>query len=142
MRPASIELRICLVKAQRAFNCMYLGQQEKAKDINIKCVLVIKYIVDNKVINMEVAITKISQNGQVVIPSDIRKDAGIKPSTKFIVFNENGNILLKQINKKSLRKDIRLIDKIMRSETQVKRGKVVKADTKLKDEEIDDLLMA
>jgi len=49
---------------------------------------------------MEVAITKISQNGQVVIPSEIRKDAGIKPSTKFIVFSENGNILLKQIKKR------------------------------------------
>ena len=42
---------------------------------------------------MEVAITKISQNGQVVIPSEIRKDAGIKPSAKFIVFNEDGNII-------------------------------------------------
>ncbi len=91
---------------------------------------------------MEVAITKISQNGQVVIPSEIRKDAGIKPSTKFIVFNEDGNILLKQIKKESLKKDIKLIDKILRSEEQIKIGKITKADTRMKDEEIDDLLMA
>ena len=91
---------------------------------------------------MEVAITKISDNGQVVIPSEIRKDAGIKPSTKFIVFNEDGNIMLKQIKKEALREDILLIEKIRRSEEQVKEGKFVKADTSMTDEEIDDLLMA
>ena len=90
---------------------------------------------------MEVAITKMSENGQVVIPSEIRRDAGIGPSTKFIVFNHNGNILLKQMKKESLARDMELIDKISRSETQVSSGKVVKADAKMKDEEIDDLLM-
>ncbi len=90
---------------------------------------------------MEVAITKISQNGQVVIPSEVRKDAGIKPSTKFLVFNEDGNILLKQIRKESLRNDMILIDKIRKSEDQIKKGKLVKADTRMSDEEIDDLLM-
>lgn len=91
---------------------------------------------------MEVAITKISQNGQVVIPSEIRKDAGIKPSTKFIVFNEDGNIMLKQIKKEALRNDIMLIDSIRRSEKDITRGRVTKADTSMSDEEIDDLLMA
>ena len=91
---------------------------------------------------MEVAITKISENGQVVIPSEIRKDAGIKPSTKFLVFNEDGNIMLKQIKKESLRDDMLLIEKIRRSEEEIKDGKFVKADTTMSDEEIDDLLMA
>ncbi len=90
---------------------------------------------------MEVAITKISQNGQVVIPSDVRRDAGIKPSTKFMVFNEDGNIMLKQINKESLREDMFLVEKIRRSEEQIKHGRVVKADTKMSDDKIDDLLM-
>jgi len=90
---------------------------------------------------MEVAITKISQNGQVVIPSEVRKDAGVKPSTKFLVFNEDGNILLKQIRKESLREDMMLMDKIRRSEDEIKKGRFVKADTKMSDEEIDDLLM-
>ncbi|MBI2651633.1 AbrB/MazE/SpoVT family DNA-binding domain-containing protein [Candidatus Woesearchaeota archaeon] len=90
---------------------------------------------------MEVAITKISKNGQVVIPSEIRKDAGIKPSTKFIVFNEGGSIILKQIKKESLGKDMLLIEKIRRSEEQIKEGKFIKADTSMHDEEIDDLLM-
>ena len=90
---------------------------------------------------MEVAITKISQNGQVVIPSEVRKDAGVKPSTQFLVFNEDGNILLKQIKKESLRDDMVLMDKIRRSEDEIKKGRFVKADTKMADEEIDDLLM-
>ena len=30
----------------------------------------------------------------IVNPAEIRRDAGIKPSTKFLVFNEGGNILL------------------------------------------------
>ena len=91
---------------------------------------------------MDVAITKMSENGQVVIPSEIRKDAGIKPSTKFIVFNEDGNIMLKQIKKEALREDILLIESIRRSEDQIKGGRLVKADTSMSSEEIDDLLMS
>ena len=34
---------------------------------------------------------------------------------------------------------MKLIDKVLRSEDQVKKGKVIKADTSMKDEEIDDL---
>ncbi len=79
---------------------------------------------------MEVAITKISENGQVVIPAEIRKDADIKPSTKFIVFN-----------KEALREDMLLIEKIRKSEEQIKNGKFVKVDTSMDDEKIDDLLM-
>lgn len=91
---------------------------------------------------MEVAITKMSENGQVVIPSEIRKDAGIKPSTKFLVFNENGNILLKQIRKESLVRDIQLMEKIELAEEQIKNGEYVEADTKMSDEEIYDVLMS
>ena len=90
---------------------------------------------------MEVAITKISQNGQVVIPSEVRKDAGVKPSTQFLVFNEDGNILLKQIRKEALRDDMALMDKIRRSEDEIKKGRFVEADTKMVDEKIDDLLI-
>ncbi|MFC1648200.1 AbrB/MazE/SpoVT family DNA-binding domain-containing protein [Nanoarchaeota archaeon] len=89
---------------------------------------------------MEVSLTKLSPNGQVVIPAEIRKEAGLKPSTKFIVFNQGGNIMLKQIRKESLKKDMELIEKIARSEDQVKKGKVTKANTNMSEEEIDDLL--
>jgi AbrB family looped-hinge helix DNA binding protein len=91
---------------------------------------------------MEISITKMSENGQVVIPAEVRRDAGIKPSAKFLVFNENGNIMLKQIKKESLREDMLLLEKIRRSEKEIKKGRVVKADTSMRDDEIDDLLTA
>ena len=90
---------------------------------------------------MEVSITKLSENGQVVIPAEIRRDAGIKPSTKFLVFNEGGNILLKVIKKEVLLRDMRLIESIEKSEENIQKGAFVKADTSMSDEEIDDLLM-
>jgi len=90
---------------------------------------------------MEIAITKISENGQIVIPVEVRKDARIKPFTKFFVFNEGGNIVLKMIRKETLAKDMQLLERIERSEEQIKAGKFTKADTSMRDEEIDDLLM-
>tara|TARA_Y100000310_G_scaffold342555_1_gene446288 strand:- start:1534 stop:1809 length:276 start_codon:yes stop_codon:yes gene_type:complete len=90
---------------------------------------------------MEVSITKLSENGQVVIPAEIRRDADIKPSTKFLVFNEGGNILLKRINKETLVKDIHLIEAIQRSEEGIKKGNFVEAESTMSDKEIDDLLM-
>ncbi len=90
---------------------------------------------------MEVSITKLSENGQVVIPAEIRKDAGIKPFTKFLVFNEGGNILLKVLRKEALARDMHLLEMIEQSEEQIKAGKFTKADTSMAAEEIDDLLM-
>ena len=90
---------------------------------------------------MEVSITKISENGQVVIPVEIRKDAGIKPFTKFLVFNEGGNILLKVLRKEALARDMHLLEMIEQSEKQIKAGKFTTADTSMVAEEIDDLLM-
>ncbi len=90
---------------------------------------------------MDVAITKMSENGQVFIPREVRKDAGVNSSTKFIVFNEGGNIMLKQIKKEALKEDMLLIERIQKSEEQIKEGKFVKTDTSMNEEEIDDLLM-
>lgn len=90
---------------------------------------------------MEVAITKMSENGQVVIPMEIRKDAQLEPFTKFLVFNEGSNILLKMIHKEGLAKDMHLLEMIEQSEEHIKAGKFTKADTSMADEEIDGLLM-
>ena len=91
---------------------------------------------------MEVSITKMSQNGQIVIPAEIRRDAGIEPTAKFLVFNEGGNILLKQLRKENLSKDLQLLEKIQMTESQIANGKYTKAKTTMNDEEIDDLLMS
>ena len=89
---------------------------------------------------MEVAITTLSENGQVVIPAEIRRDAGLKSFTKFLVFNEGGNILLKIIRKETLVRDVHLMDMIERTEEQIKTGKYTSVDTSMGDEQIDDLL--
>ena len=90
---------------------------------------------------MEVSITKMSDNGQIVIPIEIRKNAGIKPSTKFLVFNEKGTIVLRELKKERLLEEMKLIASIERSEKQLKKGKVVKADTNMKNEDIVRLLL-
>jgi AbrB family looped-hinge helix DNA binding protein len=90
---------------------------------------------------MEIAITRMSQNGQVVIPSEIRRDSKIKPKTKFLIFNENGNILLKPIREEMLKEEIGLINRIEKSEEDIKMGRVKRIDSKMDVNEIDDLLM-
>ena len=90
---------------------------------------------------MEVSITKMSENGQVVIPSEVRKDARIKPATKFLVFNDGGNILLKMIKKETLIQDMELMESIQRGENDIKEGRFTKADTSMSPEEMDKLLM-
>lgn len=56
---------------------------------------------------MDVEITKISPKGQVVIPSNIRKMMGIKPSDRFLVFGKGDTILFKKIEKTALEKSFK-----------------------------------
>ena len=59
--------------------------------------------------NMNVAITKISPNGQIVIPSKIRKEMGLIAQEKFLVINEGDNIWLKRLNKENLKNDLKIL---------------------------------
>lgn len=90
---------------------------------------------------MDISFTKLSPNGQVVIPSEIRKKAGFKPATKFIVYNEGRNILLKEITPETLQKDMQLLETIQSSEKQIAKGNVTRATTDMDAEDIDELLM-
>jgi len=90
---------------------------------------------------MEIAITKMSANGQIVIPSEIRKEAGIKPAEKFIVASQGKDILLKRIDKKQLAAEISLMKKIRKAEENIKKGNYLSVDGSLTAEEINDILM-
>ncbi|MBU2638786.1 MAG: AbrB/MazE/SpoVT family DNA-binding domain-containing protein [Nanoarchaeota archaeon] len=90
---------------------------------------------------MGIAITKMSKNGQVVIPAEVREDAKLAPAEKFIVINKEGIIILKSMSRTATAQDFRLIEKILKSEKQIKEGKYVKANTKMSEKEIDKLLM-
>lgn len=89
---------------------------------------------------MELAMTTMSKNGQVVIPSEIRKDAKLKPMTKFIVFNQGNDILLRKIDKRELLGELQLIRDIQESEEQIARGEYIEADTSMSEEKILKLL--
>ncbi len=82
-----------------------------------------------------------SSNGQVVIPSEIRENGMIKPLTKFLVFNKQGNIFLKQIKEDSLIKDMEFVERIRESEEQIKNGEFVSVNVNLEENEIDKILM-
>jgi len=60
---------------------------------------------------MEVDITKISEKGQIVIPSNLRKEMGIKKSDQFLVFGEDSTIILKRLDKPEFQKSIQELSK-------------------------------
>ena len=53
---------------------------------------------------MEVELAKISEKGQIVIPSSLRREMNIRRSDKFLVFGEGNTIILKKIEKPTMRK--------------------------------------
>ena len=53
---------------------------------------------------MQVELTRISEKGQVVIPSSLRKEMGIKKSDQFIIFGESGTVILKKIEMPAIKK--------------------------------------
>lgn len=53
---------------------------------------------------MEVELTRISEKGQIVIPSSLRREMKINKSDQFMVFGENNTIILKKIEKLAIKK--------------------------------------
>jgi len=61
----------------------------------------------------EPEITTISEKGQVVIPHSIRKELGIKPKNKFLVYGRGDTIIMKKLEIPSLKKEWDDIFKLM-----------------------------
>jgi AbrB family looped-hinge helix DNA binding protein len=63
----------------------------------------------------EPEVTTISEKGQVVIPQSIRKQLGIKPKNKFLVYGRGDTIIMKKLELPSLKQEwddiFRLMDK-------------------------------
>jgi AbrB family looped-hinge helix DNA binding protein len=63
----------------------------------------------------EPEVTTISEKGQVVIPKSIRKELGIKPKNKFLVYGKGDTIIMKKLELPSLKKEwadiFRMMDK-------------------------------
>ena len=63
---------------------------------------------------MEVEMTRISEKGQVVIPSSLRNQMKIKKSDQFLVFGEGNTIILKKIEKPAVKKTFDEVAKPLR----------------------------
>jgi AbrB family looped-hinge helix DNA binding protein len=61
----------------------------------------------------EPEVTTISEKGQVVIPQSIRKEMGIKPKNKFLVYGRGDTIIMKKLELPSLKKEWEDIFKMM-----------------------------
>jgi AbrB family looped-hinge helix DNA binding protein len=61
----------------------------------------------------EPEVTTISEKGQEVIPQSIRKELGIKPKTKFLVFGRGDTVIMKKLELPDLKKEWEDIFKLM-----------------------------
>jgi AbrB family looped-hinge helix DNA binding protein len=61
----------------------------------------------------EPEVTTISEKGQVVIPQSIRKELGIKPKNKFLVYGRGDTIIMKKLELPSLKQEWDDIFKLM-----------------------------
>lgn len=61
----------------------------------------------------EPEITTISEKGQVVIPQSIRKELGIRPKNKFLVYGKGDTIIMKKLALPDLKKEWDDIFKMM-----------------------------
>jgi AbrB family looped-hinge helix DNA binding protein len=81
----------------------------------------------------EPEVTTISEKGQVVIPQSIRKELGIKPKTKFLVYGRGDTVIMKKLELPDLKKEWDDIFKMMdRKELKISEKEIQKkiADTR------------
>jgi AbrB family looped-hinge helix DNA binding protein len=75
----------------------------------------------------EPEVTTISEKGQVVIPQSIRKELGIKPKNKFVVYGRGDTIILKKLDLPNLKKEWEEIFKQMdKKELKVSEDEILK----------------
>ncbi len=61
----------------------------------------------------EPEVTTISEKGQVVIPQSIRKELGIKPKNKFLVYGRGDTIIMKKLELPDIKQEWDDIFKLM-----------------------------
>ena len=82
-----------------------------------------------------VATTRMSSKGQVVIPEDIRKRLKLKPGSQFVVVGENDVVILKAISPPSMGEFDALMADARRKakEAGLKRSDITAAIAKVRD---------
>ena len=61
--------------------------------------------------NEKADLTILSEKGQVVIPAKIRLRMGLKPKTKFLVYECNDSVILKKFEEPDLSKELEAVYK-------------------------------
>jgi AbrB family looped-hinge helix DNA binding protein len=61
----------------------------------------------------EPQVTTISEKGQIVIPQSIRKELGIKPGTKFLVFGKGDIVIMKKLELPDIKREWSEIFKVL-----------------------------
>ncbi len=74
-----------------------------------------------------IATTKLSSKGQVVIPEDVRKELGLEPGAQFVVMGEGDVVILKKIEAPDRREFLALARKV---KGQARRAGMKRSDVK------------
>jgi len=76
-----------------------------------------------------IATTKLSSKGQIVIPEKVRKELGLEPGAQFVVMGEGDVVILKKIEAPDRREFLALVRKVRGQARQagMKRSDVKKA---------------
>lgn len=61
----------------------------------------------------EPEVTTVSERGQVVIPQSLRKELGIKPRTKFVVYGRGDTVIMKRLELPDVEKEFEEIFRAM-----------------------------
>jgi len=77
---------------------------------------------------MEIAITKMSSKGQVVIPAELRKD--IQEGEKLLIIKENGSLIMKKATEldKKLQEDLEFARRTEEALKSYERGEFIEMD--------------
>jgi len=77
---------------------------------------------------MEIAITKMSSKGQIVIPAEIRKN--IREGDKLLIIKNKDQLFLKKASKLdiALKKDLEFAKKTEKALKRIEKGKGIKMD--------------
>ncbi len=73
----------------------------------------------------ELATTRLSSKGQVVIPEDVRLRLGLKPGAQFVVVGEGDVVILKIISSPSMKE---FDDLVTKARSQARRARLKKAE--------------
>jgi AbrB family looped-hinge helix DNA binding protein len=76
---------------------------------------------------LNIATTKLSSKGQVVIPEDVRKELGLEPGAQFIVMGEGDLVILKKIEAPDRSEFLALAKKVR---SQVRKAGMTRSDVK------------